>query len=174
MKKLIVLALFLLFLIGCAGNDEIVKPTPQSPPPKPPPVAKTTPVAKPTPPPIMNVKEVKNVSHYITFRTEPLGAEVINIDLNTGKEVLSFGRTPTRILVLKKTLEIDMYGVKCTNVLSNVNGLAYGKTMNEGVEYEFKFRLPGFYDEIKVERISLSSTSDTDLTLNINLTPVKR
>jgi hypothetical protein len=175
MKKIMLLlfmCIFFIGFIGCAEDQQVVKKTPA---PVTPPVTvkkEVTPAVKPTA--VVNVKEVKDVYHYITFRTEPLGAEIINIDTQTGKEVISFGKTPTRILVLKKKVEVDMYGVNCTNVQTNANGTAYGKTKNEGVEYQFKFRLAGYYDEIKIERISFSSTNDSDLTLNINLTPMKK
>jgi hypothetical protein len=159
MKKILIigLAVTCLFLFGCAEEQQVVKK----------PTSSIPIVAKPA-------KEVKDVLHFITFRSEPLGAGIYVIDSLTGKEVGYLGTTPTRILIMKKKVEVEGFSVNCTGITPNAAGLTLvGKSGKvEQIEFQFKFRLHGFYDEIKIERLPLNSASDTDGFTSINLNPI--
>ena len=171
MKKLLIV-LTCLFFLGCASDEAIKKPT-QSPP-KLPVVQVPSTVVKPVVAPV--VKETKDVFHFVTFRSEPSGAGIYVIDSQTGKEVGFLGTTPVRILLLKKKVEIDGFYTNWTDITPNATGLALtGKTGKvEQVEFQFKYKLQGFYDEIKIERLPLNTISDTDAVTSINLMPVKK
>jgi len=114
------------------------------------------------------------VLHFITFRSEPLGAGIYVIDQLTGKEVGYLGTTPTRILIMKKKVEVEGFSVNCTGITPSVAGLTLvGKSGKvEQIEFQFKFRLHGFYDDIKIERLPLNSASDTDGFTSISLNPI--
>jgi hypothetical protein len=43
------------------------------------------------------------------------------------------------------------------------------KEEKEQIEFQFKFRLQGFYDDIKLEKILLNTASDTDTVISITL-----
>jgi len=68
-------------------------------------------------------------------------------------------------------IELITQNITCVRLFPspNVTAYAYGKSKAEGVEFQFRFRMPGYYDEIKVERISVLNPSDTDTTINVNL-----
>lgn len=103
------------------------------------------------------VKEVREISHFITFKTPP-GAEVIIVDTFTGKEVMSLGTTPVRVLVLtKKLVFIDgrVDGFSDVKPISNAlqYGNGFGNGIMGGVEFQFKFRKFGFCNQMLIERI---------------------
>jgi len=159
MKKFMILIVFICFLFGCAEEQQVVK--------KPVPITPVKSVSTP-------VKEIKDVLHFMTFRTEPLGAGIYVIDQLTGKEVGYLGTTPTRILIMKKKVEVEGFYANCTGLTPSVAGLTLmGKSGKvEQIEFQFKFRLHGFYDEIKIERLPLNSAGDTDTMTLINLNSI--
>jgi hypothetical protein len=160
MKTLVVIILSLL-VFGCAANNEITKPDTQTKqsvvvPTK---VQPATPVVLPVllPKPVILTL---NVNHFATFKSEPMGAEVIVIDTKSGKEVQSFGKTPVRILLASKKVQYDSTNKKVlgvSDVQANTVGLAYGQIGVEGAEFQFKFRMEGYQDYLYVERIILLS-----------------
>ena len=87
-------------------------------------------------------------------------------------------------MVLRKTVEINgrnqawvtkldaaafavTYGGKYKDKKTELTLLA------EGAEFQFKFRIPGYFDEIKIERIPFQTATDTDTIINMNLKPMK-
>jgi len=173
MKKymIMILIVFMCFLFGCAEEQQVIKKPATSPnlmgDQKAPAVANKPIINKP-------IKEVKDIFHFMTFKSEPSGAGVYVIDANTGKETQYLGTTPVRILMLKKRVEIDGFYVVCTGVGPNATGLGLsgrdGKM--EQIEFEFKFKLQGFNDDIKLERLPLNTAKDTDTVLQITLNPI--
>ena len=150
MKNLVIMAVIGL-LLGCASSD-----------------------------PLLVKKETRDVTHFITFRSDPVGADVLVVNSLTGKEVGFFGKTPVRILILRKTVEVNgMNQVTVTKLDPAAFAVTYGGKYNkksseltllaEGAEFQFKFRMPGYFDEIKLERIPFQTGNDTDTTININL-----
>jgi len=119
------------------------------------------------------VKDTRTFLHFVTFKTEPVGADVIVIDTASGKEFGFLGKTPIRILILKNTVQVGKLSedVTCTDIVTSPNaiGVMYGKTKVEGVEFQFKLRAAGYQDEIKIERIPVVSLNDSDMTMNIVL-----
>ena len=156
MKNLLVVLVISLLFVGCATKDPLLKKT-----------------------------ETKDVTHFITFRSDPVGADVLVVNSITGKEVGYFGKTPVRILILRKTVEVNGRGGVNINKLDAAGfAVTYGGKYDnkkseelalqaEGAEFQFKFRMPGYYDEIKVERISFKTVNDTDSTITMSLKPVK-
>jgi len=145
MKKFLLLVLAMVMLISCAANNEIIK------------------------------KDVRTVLHFIIFRSEPIGADVFVVDTLTGKEVGTFGKTPVRILILKNTVEVISITkeVVCTNITPGATGVIYGKTKAEGAEFQFKFKMLGYYDEMQVIRIPILNPIDSDIVMQVNLKSVK-
>ena len=150
MKNLVIMAVIGL-LLGCASSD-----------------------------PLLVKKETRDVTHFITFRSDPVGADVLVVNSLTGKEVGFFGKTPVRILILRKTVEVNgMNQVTVTKLDPAAFAVTYGgkyskksselTLLAEGAEFQFKFRMPGYFDEIKLERIPFQTGNDTDTTININL-----
>jgi hypothetical protein len=168
MKKymILIVVVFVCFLFGCAEEQQVVKKPATSP--------NLMGADQKSPPVIKPAKEIKDVLHFMTFRTEPLGAGIYVIDALTGKEVGYLGTTPIRILIMKKKVEVDGFYANCTGLTPTVAGLTLtGKSGKvEQIEFQFKFRLHGFYDEIKIERLPLNSAGDTDITTLINLNPI--
>jgi len=119
--------------------------------------------------------EVRTVLHFVTFRSEPIGADVFVVDTLTGKEMGPFCKTPTRILVMKNKIEIDFItkGISCTEVSPGVPAIAYGKIKMEGAEFQFKFKMPGYYDEMQVIRIPVLNLNDSDIVMQVSLKPMK-
>jgi len=119
------------------------------------------------------VKDTRTFLHFVTFKTEPVGVDVIVIDTSSGKEVGFLGKTPVRVLIMKNTVQVGKLSedVTCTNIVTSPNalGVMYGKTKVEGVEFQFKLRADGYQDEIKIERIPVIALSDSDVTMNIVL-----
>lgn len=150
MKNLVIMAVIGLLLLGCASSD-----------------------------PLLVRKETKDVTHFITFRSDPVGADVLVVNSLNGKEVGYFGKTPVRILVLRKTVEINGRNQAWVTKLEPAAfAVTYGgKTeltlLAEGAEFQFKFRIPGYFDEIKIERIPFQTATDTDTIINMNLKPMK-
>jgi hypothetical protein len=155
--KIALIILAFVFVFGCATEQETIKPATN-------PVTSVAVVKLPQ-------KEVKDVLHFVTFRSDPPGAGIYVIDSQTGKEVGSLGTTPVRILLMKKKVEIEGFYVNCTGINPNAAGLTLvGKTgKTEQIEFQFKYKLQGFYDEIKIERLLLNTSSDTDVTLNMSM-----
>lgn len=158
--RIVIIGLLILSLLGCAANQEVVKP-------------KSDMGAKAHP--SQALQRTLKISHYITFRSDPLGAEILVIDSTTGKEVQSFGKTPVRILLMTKTIQYDPAAQRILNVsntAANTVGLSYGKESVEGAEFQFKFRLAGYYDEMMISRIPLTAW-DSDSTINAVLKLLK-
>ena len=155
MRNFLVTLLIVGFLFGCATSDPSLKKI-----------------------------ETRDITHFITFRSDPVGAEVFVVDSITGKEVGFFGKTPVRILILRKTMEVNGKG-QFTLVKLEPAGFAvtYGgkydkKPENlalnaDGAEFQFKFRMSGHYDEIKIERIPFKTTNDTDGAITVNLKKIQ-
>ena len=145
-KKLFVALLVIwLVLISCAANKEITK------------------------------GDVKTFLHFTTFKSDPPGVDIIVVDTLTGKEVGTFGRTPVRILILKNIVEVNPITkeVVCTNITPGASGVTYGKTKVEGAEFQFKFRMSGYYDEMQIVRIPVLNSSDSDIVIQVNLKSIK-
>jgi len=119
------------------------------------------------------VKDTRTFLHFVTFKTEPVGVDVVVIDTSSGKEVGYLGKTPIRVLLMKNTVQVGRLSedVTCTDIVTSPNtiGVMYGKTKVEGVEFQFKLRADGYRDEIKIERIPVINLSDSDVTMNIAL-----
>ena len=149
----VVFVFFLLLVFGCATEQEVVK-NPQK----------------------VFTKEVKDVLHFVTFKSEPPGAGIYVIDTLTGKEVGYLGTTPTRLLLLKKRIEIEGPLISCPSIAPNAQGITLtGKSGKvEQLEFQFKFKLQGFYDELKIERLPINTATDTDVVINMNMVPVKK
>lgn len=157
----IISVLILLSIFGCAAEREVVKTD----------LAK---VATAQAPKIRT--EIRNVSHFVVFRSDPSGAEVIVVDSKTGAEAQNLGKTPVKILIMSKKVEIDFNSGKIVNisdVVANIMGLPYGSAKVEGAEFQFKFRLQGCSDEMWIERVSLFS-GDSEGRVNINMVPMKK
>jgi hypothetical protein len=155
MKNLFISLLVGFLLVGCASQD-----------------------------PMLVKKDVKNISHFVTFRSDPIGADIIVVDSITGKEVGTFGKTPVRILLLSKVVEVNGRGtVTLTKINPACFAVTYGGKIKDikisqalqadGAEFQFKFRMQGYFDEIRIERIPFQSGSDTDATINMSLKPMK-
>lgn len=145
-KKLFVALLVIwLVLISCVANNEITR------------------------------KDVKIFLHFTTFKSDPPGADVVVVDTMTGREVGTFGKTPVRILILKNTLEVNPVTkeASCTTITSKAIGITYGKNKAEGAEFQFKFKMPGYYDEMQSIRISILNPSDSDIVMQVNLKSMK-
>ena len=163
--KLLIIGFILIALIspGCATKEPI-KPQPKSTATLHPGVA--------IPDRTVSMKLIK-IFHYDYFVTEPPGAEVLVIDTRNGKEVQSFGKTPVKILLVTKTAQYDTINKRLlgvTNTVANTVGITYGQERVEGAEFQFKFRLPGYDDEIIIERIPLLSP-DTDRIIKVTMKP---
>ena len=158
MKNLIVVLFVLFLIVGCASTDPLIK------------------------------REVRDVTHFITFRSDPIGADVLVVNSINGKEVGIFGKTPVRILVLRKTVEVSKLldgrsQVRLMKLDAAGFAVTYGGKIEDlkkdvalqadGAEFQFKFKMPGYYDEIKLERIPFQTSSDTDTTINMTLKQVK-
>jgi len=99
-------------------------------------------------------REIKDISHFVTFRAPPDGVEVVAVDTVSGKEVASLGTTPVRVLILRKKLTfIDGRVADVSDIKPVVNALSYGSGITGGVEFQFKFRKFGFSDHMILERI---------------------
>ena len=120
--------------------------------------------------PIVKIDTVE-VSNFVTFRSDPIGAEILVVDATTGKEVGAFGKTPVRIMLFKNSIETNLTTKESSskNLVSSAQGFVYGGKKPEGVEYQFKFRMAGFYDELKVMRFPLSSSVGADVFVNVKL-----
>ena len=118
--------------------------------------------------------ETLTTLHFITFKTNPPGAGVLVIDLLNGRESAMLGTTPVKILILKKEVEIYSNGQKrLVNITPTFPGpITTGKNIAEGAEFQFKFRLQGYYDEMVVERVNLLTTESSDKMISVNLTKV--
>jgi hypothetical protein len=99
--------------------------------------------------------ETTDISHFITFKAPPMeGVEVFAIDTISGKEVMSLGTTPVRVLILRKKLKFingrvaDVFDLQPT-----ANALTYGTGLTGGVEFQFKFRKFGFSDGMVLIKI---------------------
>jgi len=143
--KIKILIICLLILAGCAS----------------------APVVKP---------DLREVPRFVTFKSEPIGADIFVVDLNTGKEVSTFGKTPVRIMIFKNSIETDSITKVsiAKNFVSNAQGFIYGSKAPEGVEFQFKFKMAGYYDELKVLRIPLLSASETELPVAVKLQPISK
>jgi len=124
--------------------------------------------------------DTKNISHFITFRSDPIGTEILIIDSITGKEVATFGKTPVRILLLSKTVEVNNTGhVTLIKINPACFAVTYGGKIKDikmpqalqadGAEFQFKFRAAGYYDEIYTYRIPFQTASDTDANIAVSL-----
>jgi hypothetical protein len=120
--------------------------------------------------PIVKMDTVE-VSNFVTFKSDPIGAEVLVVDATTGKEVGFFGKTPVRIMLFKNSIETNLTTKEpvSKNLVSSAQGFVYGGKKPEGVEYQFKFRMAGFYDELKVMRFPLLSSVGTDVSIIVKL-----
>lgn len=177
-----IIALTLVMLItGCASEEAMVKKEAdlKIPPkqekqikeaPKPKVVAQTHPGAT-----LVIPKEEREVFNFILFKSDPPGAGIYVIDTASGKEANYLGTTPVRILVMKRKIETDgLRLITCTGISANVTGLPLaGKSGKiDYIEYQFKFRMQGYYDEIKIEKVPLN-TDTVEATLTMPLVRVK-
>jgi len=144
-KLFVVLLVIWLVLISCAANKEMTK------------------------------KDIRTVLHFIIFRSEPIGADVFIVDTSTGREVGTFGKTPVRILILKNTIEVNAITkeVICTNITPGAVGVTYGKTKAEGAEFQFKFKMLGYFDDMQIIRIPILNSNDSDIVIQVNLKSMK-
>lgn len=149
---------FALLVFGCATEQESIKPA-------------TNPVAPVSVAKLVAQKEVKDVLHFVTFKSEPMGAGIYVIDSQTGKEVGFLGTTPVRILLMKKKVEVEGFYINCTSITPNAAGITLtgkgGKV--DQIEFQFKYKLQGFYDDIKIERLPINTSVDTDIIINMSM-----
>jgi hypothetical protein len=177
MKRLIKLAIVFLssviILIGCASEEAVVKKDDKAPQVKLSPNKTLSGV--PVVPKQEIIKETREVLHFYTFKTEPMGAGVYVVDTQTGKEVGFLGTTPVRILALKNKVEVEGFHLNCTGLFPNVAGLTLANKSGskiEQVEFQFKFKLQGYYDEMKIERLPINSVDNTDTICSATLSMV--
>jgi hypothetical protein len=144
MKARFLIFILMLVILGCAGEKPI--------------------------PSVTIPKETRTVLQFLTFRTNPPGADIFVVDPMTGKQGGYLGQSPIRIMVMKE--KIDLYAdgkISCLEYIPNIMGLAYGKIRVEGIEFQFKFKLKGFYDEIHVQRLPILIPNESDVTINLSL-----
>jgi len=115
------------------------------------------------------VREMREISHFVTFKAPPDGVEVIAVDTVSGKEVASLGTTPVRVLVLRKKLSfVDGKVADVLDIRPTANALSYGSGIMGGVEFQFKFRKYGFSDQMILEKIPFLM-GDSDKVIEITM-----